>query len=76
MLAPTNQRVDRPLVGGSAIRLIHQVGIGVDNVDLEAIKDGGIGCGRGGLSCAILRTFAGPARASSRARQMALALAG
>ena len=66
VLAPTNQRVDRPLVEGSAIRLIHQVGIGVDNVDPEAIKDGGVGCGRGGLSCAILHTFAGPARIISR----------
>ena len=42
VLVPTNLRVDRPLVEGSAIRLIHQFGVGVDNVDLDAMKQLGV----------------------------------
>ena len=42
VLVPTSLRVDRLLVEGSAIRLIHQFGVGVDNVDLDAMKQLGV----------------------------------
>ncbi|MEC5293246.1 NAD(P)-dependent oxidoreductase [Aurantimonas sp. C2-6-R+9] len=42
VIVPTHVRVDRALVEGGAVRLIHQFGVGVDNVDLPAMKALGV----------------------------------
>lgn len=42
VIVPIHRRVDRALLEGGGVRLIHQFGVGVDNIDLPAMKALGV----------------------------------
>lgn len=42
VIVPAHLRVDRELIEGGAVRLIHQFGVGVDNIDLKSMKALGV----------------------------------
>jgi hypothetical protein len=78
VVVPFAMHVGAPLLEGSSIRPVHQFGVGVDPLDLEAARRlGGLGHGRlGGRGCRpfnpLLRPPAEPARYAAGGRNLEL----